>query len=125
MNQPFQHTRDMYETDTFEFTFNSGNKIARIEIGQDKELFLSDVLEAVQNILTVGGFTYIDEVRAVNYGERYNKIFSSNSEDSDWNEEIEVPPPEEDIFKKMTYETISDAGMDTASAINSKEMNGN
>ena len=115
----------MYETDTFEFTFSSGNKIARIEIGQDKELFLSDVLEAVQNILTVGGYTYIDEVRAVNYGERYNKIYSSNSEDSDWNEEIEVPPPEEDIFKKMTYETITDAGMDTASAINSKEMNGN
>lgn len=115
----------MYETDTFEFTFSSGNKIARIEIGQDKELFLSDVLEAVQNILTVGGYTYIDEVRAVNYGERYNKIYSSNSEDSDWNEEIEVPPPEEDIFKKMTYETFTDAGMDTASAINSKEMNGN
>ncbi len=88
----------MYETDTFEFTFSSGNKIARIEIGQDKELFLSDVLEAVQNILTVGGYTYIDEVRAVNYGERYNKIYSSNSEDSDWNEEIEVPPPEEDII---------------------------
>ena len=74
LNQPFQHTRNMYETDTYEFYFNSGNKIARIEIGQNEELSLTDVLRAVQDILVAGGFTYVDEVRAVNYGERENKI---------------------------------------------------
>ena len=90
LNQPFQHTRNMYETDTYEFCFNSGNKIARIEIGQEGELSLSDVLRAVQDVVVAGGFTYVDEIRAVNYGERQNKIFSSNPEDPMWNEEIEV-----------------------------------
>ena len=106
LNQPFQHTRNMYETDTYEFCFNSGNKIARIEIGQDGELSLTDVLRAVQDILVAGGFTYVDEVRAVNYGERENKIFSSNLEDSMWNEEIEVPPPEDDGFREVEHETV-------------------
>ena len=96
----------MYETDTYEFCFNSGNKIARIEIGQDGELSLTDVLRAVQDILVAGGFTYVDEVRAVNYGERENKIFSSNLEDSMWNEEIEVPPPEDDGFREVEHETV-------------------
>ena len=73
LNQPFQHTRNMYETDTYEFCFNSGNKIARVEIGQEGELTLSDVLRAVQDILVAGGYTYIDEIRAVNYGEGNNK----------------------------------------------------
>ena len=114
----------MYATDTFEFTFSSGNKIARIEIGQDQELSLSEVLEAVQNILTAGGFTYVDEVRAVNYGERYNKIFSSNLEDNQWTEENEIPIPEDDGFRELAYETIRDAQMDVASAPNSKEANG-
>ena len=49
----------MYETDTYEFCFNSGNKI---EIGQEEELTLTDVLRA-QDILVPGGFTYVDEVR--------------------------------------------------------------
>ena len=96
----------MYETDTYEFCFNSGNKIARIEIGQNEQLFLSDVLRAVQDILVAGGYTYVDEIRAVNYGERHNKIFSSNPEDSTWTEEAEVPPPEDDGFREVEHETV-------------------
>ena len=96
----------MYETDTYEFYFNSGNKIARIEIGQNEELSLTDVLRAVQDILVAGGFTYVDEVRAVNYGERENKIFSSNLEDSMWKEENEVPIPEDDGFREVEHETV-------------------
>ena len=96
----------MYETDTYEFYFNSGNKIARIEIGQNEELSLTDVLRAVQDILVAGGFTYVDEIRAVNYGERQNKIFSSNPEDPMWNEEIEVPVPEDDGFREVEHETV-------------------
>ena len=96
----------MYETDTYEFCFNSGNKIARIEIGQIEVLFLSDVLRAVQDILVAGGYTYVDEIRAVNYGERHNKIFSSNPEDSTWTEEAEVPPPEDDGFREVQHETV-------------------
>ena len=96
----------MYETDTFEFCFNSGNKIARIEIGQQEELTLTDVLRAVQDVVVAGGFTYVDEIRAVNYGERQNKIFSSNPEDPMWNEEIEVPVPEDDGFREVEHETV-------------------
>ena len=96
----------MYETDTYDFCFNSGNKIARIEIGQEGELTLSDVLRAVQDVVVAGGFTYVDEIRAVNYGERQNKIFSSNPEDPMWNEEIEVPPPEDDGFREVEHETV-------------------
>ena len=96
----------MYETDTYEFCFNSGNKIARIEIGQEGELTLSDVLRAVQDVVVAGGFTYVDEIRAVNYGERQNKIFSSNPEDPMWNEEIEVPVPEDDGFREVEHETV-------------------
>ena len=106
LNQPFQHTRNMYETDTYEFCFNSGNKIARIEIGQQEELTLTDVLRAVQDVLVAGGFTYVDEVRAVNDGERKNKMYSSNPEDPMWSEEIEVPPPEDDGFREVEYETV-------------------
>ena len=96
----------MYETDTYEFCFNSGNKIARIEIGQEGELTLSDVLRAVQDVVVAGGFTYVDEIRAVNYGERQNKIFSSNPEDPMWSEEIEVPVPEDDGFREVEHETV-------------------
>ena len=96
----------MYETDTFEFCFNSGNKIARIEIGQEGELTLTDVLRAVQDVLVAGGFTYVDEVRAVNYGERKNIMYSSNPEDSMWTEEIEVPVPEDDGFREVEHETV-------------------
>ena len=96
----------MYETDTYEFCFNSGNKIARVEIGQEGELTLSDVLRAVQDVVVAGGFTYVDEIRAVNYGERQNKIFSSNPEDPMLNEEIEVPVPEDDGFREVEHETV-------------------
>ena len=96
----------MYETDTYEFYFNSGNKIARIEIGQNEELSLTDVLRAVQDILVAGGFTYVDEVRAVNYGERKNKMYSSNPEDAIWEEEIEIPVPEDDGFREVQHETV-------------------
>ena len=106
LNQPFQHTRNMYETDTYEFCFNSGNKIARIEIGQVEELTLTDVLRAVQDVLVAGGFTYVDEVRAVNYGERKNKIYSSNPEDAIWEEDIEIPVPEDDGFREVEHETV-------------------
>ena len=106
----------MYETDTYEFYFNSGNKIARIEIGQNEELSLTDVLRAVQDILVAGGFTYVDEVRAVNYGERENKIFSSNLEDSMWKEENEVPIPEDDGFREVEHETVVLNSDDNATA---------
>ena len=96
----------MYETDTYEFCFNSGNKVARVEIGQNGELNLSDVLRAVQDILVAGGFTYVDEVRAVNYGERKNKMYSSNPEDAIWEEEIEIPIPEDDGFREVEHETV-------------------
>ena len=98
--------KDMYETDTYEFCFNSGNKVARVEIGQNGELNLSDVLRAVQDILVAGGFTYVDEVRAVNYGERKNKMYSSNPEDAIWEEEIEIPVPEDDGFREVEHETV-------------------
>ena len=96
----------MYETDTYEFCFNSGNKIARVEIGQDGDLTLTDVLRAVQDVLVAGGFTYVDEVRAVNYGERKNKMYSSNPEDAIWEEEIEIPVPEDDGFREVEHETV-------------------
>ena len=96
----------MYESDTYEFTFSSDNKIARVEVGQNGELTLSDVLEAVQNIIVAGGFTYVDEIRAVNYGDRKNKIYSSNREDPIWEENIEVPPPEDDGFREVQHETV-------------------
>ena len=96
----------MYETDTYEFCFNSGNKIARVEIGQEGELTLSDVLRAVQDVVVAGGFTYVDEIRAVNYGERKNKMYSSNPEDAIWEEEIEIPVPEDDGFREVEHETV-------------------
>ena len=98
--------RNMYETDTYEFSFNGGNKVARIEIGQDEALTLTEILEAVKDVLVAGGFTYVDEVRAINYGERQNKIYSSNPEDSMWNEEIEIPVPEDDGFREVKHETV-------------------
>ena len=106
LSQPFPNMKDMYETDTYEFCFNSGNKVARVEIGQNGELNLSDVLRAVQDILVAGGFTYVDEVRAVNYGERKNKMYSSNPEDAIWEEDIEIPVPEDDGFREVEHETV-------------------
>jgi len=96
----------MYKADTYEFCFNSGNKTARIEIGQNEDLSLTDVLRAVQDILVIGGFIYVDEVRAVNHGDRENRIFSSNLEDTMWTENTEVPPPEDDGFREVEHETV-------------------
>ena len=67
---------------------------------------MTDVLRAVQDILVAGGFTYVDEVGAVNYGERKNKVYSSNPEDAIWEEEIEVPVPEDDGFREIEHETV-------------------
>ena len=120
----------MYENDTYEFCFNSGNKIARVEIGQEEELTLTDVLRAVQDILVAGGFTYVDEVRAVNYGERKNKMYSSNPEDAIWEEDIDIPVPEDDGFREVEHETVVLNADDEAIAqmflkTNIKEFNGN
>ena len=101
----------------FEFQFEGPNKSVSITIGEDNDLYVVDVLEAVRDILVSGGFDYIDEVRAVNYGERENQIFTSNREDESWVEPIEVPPPD-DLERVMAEETIREAGYDVATAVN-------
>ena len=100
----------------FEFQFEGPNKSVSITIGEDNDLYVVDVLEAVRDILVSGGFDYIDEVRAVNYGERENQIFTSNREDESWVEPIEVPPPD-DLERVMAEETIREAGYDVATAV--------
>ena len=101
----------------FEFQFEGPNKSVSITIGEDNDLYVVDILEAVRDILVSGGFDYIDEVRAVNYGERENQIFTSNREDESWVEPIEVPPPD-DLERVMAEETIREAGYDVATAVN-------
>ena len=101
----------------FEFQFEGPNKSVSITIGEDNDLYVVDVLEAVRDILVSGGFDYIDEVRAVNYGERENQIFTSNREDESWVEPIEVPPPD-DLERVMAEETIREANYDVATAVN-------
>ena len=59
----------MCDSDTFEFTFQSNNKTATVEVGQETNVSLTDILQAVQNILNAGGYSYVDEVRGVSYGE--------------------------------------------------------
>ena len=101
----------------FEFQFEGPNKSVSITIGEDNDLYVVDVLEAVRDILVSGGFDYIDEVRAVNYGERENTIYTSNREDDSWEEPIDVPPPD-DLERVMAEETIREAGYDVATAVN-------
>ena len=101
----------------FEFQFEGPNKSVSITIGEDNDLYVVDVLEAVRDILVSGGFDYIDEVRAVNYGERENQIFTSNREEESWVEPIDVPPPD-DLERVMAEETIREAGYDVATAVN-------
>ena len=76
-----------------------------------------------------GGFTYVDEVRAVNYGERKNKMYSSNPEDAIWEEDIDIPVPEDDGFREVEHETVVLNADDEATAnvlkTNIKEFNGN
>ena len=101
----------------FEFQFKGPNKSVSITIGEDNDLYVVDILEAVRDILVSGGFDYIDEVRAVNYGERENQIFTSNREDESWVEPIDVPPPD-DLERVMAEETIREANYDVATAVN-------
>ena len=95
----------MYENDTFEFRFSSGNKMATVEIGQSQPVNLTDVLKAVQNILIAGGYDYVDEVRAVSYGEKENQIYTSNTEDDIWIESSDG------LERRMAKETILNAGV--------------
>ena len=101
----------------FEFQYEGPNKSVSITIGEDGDLFIADILEAVRDILVAGGFNYVDEVRAINYGDRENTIYTSNREDDSWEEPIDVPPPD-DLEKIMAEETIREAGYDTATAVN-------
>ena len=95
----------MYENDTFEFRFSSGNKMATVEIGQSQPVNLTDVLKAMQNILIAGGYDYVDEVRAVSYGEKENQIYTSNTEDDMWIESSDG------LERRMAKETILNAGV--------------
>ena len=103
----------------FEFNYESKNKSVSIRVGEDDDLYVIDILEAVRDILVSGGFDYIDEVRAINYGDRENKIFTSNRDDEEWIEPIDVPPPD-DLEKIMAEETIRNANYDAITAMNSK-----
>ena len=38
--------------------------------------------------------------------ERKNKMYSSNPEDAIWEEEIEIPVPEDDGFREVQHETV-------------------
>ena len=89
----------------FEFNYEGENKSVTIRIGEDEDLYIVDILEAVRDILISGGFDYVDEVRAINYGDRENKIFTSNRDDEEWIEPIDVPPPD-DLERIMAEETI-------------------
>ena len=100
----------------FEFQFEGPNKSVSITIGEDNDLYVVDILEAVRDILVAGGYNYVDEVRAINYGERENQIFTSNREDESWVEPIEVPPPD-DLERVMAEETIREANYDVATAV--------
>ena len=102
----------------FEFQFEGPNKSVSITIGEDGDIYITDILEAVRDILVAGGFNYVDEVRAISYGDRENKIFTSNREDDSWEEPVNVPLPNENLEKIMAEETIREAGFDTATAIN-------
>ena len=56
-----------------------------------------------------GGFTYVDDIRAVNFGEKYNTFYSSNIEDPMWTKENKPVISKDDVIKQMTYETMKDA----------------
>ena len=103
----------------FEFNYEGENKSVTIRIGEDDDLYIVDILEAVRDILISGGFDYVDEVRAINYGDRENKIFTSNRDDEEWIEPVSVPPPD-DLERIMAKETIREANYDVATAINTK-----
>ena len=103
----------------FEFNYEGENKSVTIRISEDDDLYIVDILEAVRDILVSGGFDFVDEVRAINYGDRENKIFTSNRDDKEWIEPVSVPPPD-DLERIMAKETIREANYDVATAINTK-----
>ena len=97
---------------TFNFSYQADNKLVEIEVGQDGDLFIGDVLEAVKDVLTAGGFDYVDEVRAVNYGEKENTIHTSDSEEYSWTEPADGLP-DNDLPRVMTEETLRAVDDDT------------
>ena len=90
---------------TFSFSYLGDNKTVEIEIGQDGDLYIGDVLEAVKDVMLAGGFDYVDEIRAVNYGAKENTIHSSNSEEGSWREPADGLP-ENDLPRVMAEETL-------------------
>ena len=100
---------------TFGFTYQGDNKTVDIEIGQDGDLVIGDVLEAVKDILIAGGFDYVDEVRAVNYGERENTIHSSDSGGISWTEPADGlfdDDDDDDLPRLMAEETLKKVEID-------------
>ena len=45
----------MCDNESFEFIFQSSNKTATVEVGQSESVSLTEILQAVQNILISGG----------------------------------------------------------------------
>ena len=98
--------------ENFKFFFKGGNKTVSISVGDSQDLNIQEILEAVKDIIVAGGFTYVDDIRAVNFGEKYNTYYSSNIEDPMWtkeNEPFTPTVPKDDVIKQMTYETMKDA----------------
>tara|TARA_B100001996_G_scaffold369025_2_gene342063 strand:- start:855 stop:1190 length:336 start_codon:yes stop_codon:yes gene_type:complete len=93
----------MCDNESFEFIFQSSNKTATVEVGQSESVSLTEILQAVQNILISGGYDYVDEVRAVSYGPSKNTIYTSNPEDSQWIES------DNGLERRMATETIMNA----------------
>ena len=95
---------------TFGFSYLGDNKTVEIEIGQDGDLVIGDILEAVKDVLIAGGFDYVDEIRAVNYGELLNTIHSSDSESYTWTEPADGLPDgdDDDLPRVMAEETLKD-----------------
>ena len=58
--------------ENFKFFFKGGNKTVSISVGDSQDLNIQEILEAVKDIIVAGGFTYVDDIRAVNFGEKYN-----------------------------------------------------
>jgi len=95
--------------ENFKFFFKGGNKTVSISVGDSQDLNIQEILEAVKDIVVAGGFTYVDDIRAVNFGEKYNTYYSSNIEDPMWTKENKPVVSKDDVIKQMTYETMKDA----------------
>ena len=73
--------------------------------------------------MLAGGFDYVDEVRAVNYGERENTIHSSDSGGISWTEPADGlfdDDDDDDLPRLMAEETLKEAGFnaDLETAVN-------